>query len=149
MPPVPTAEKPPKGLSAEWLGVWRHALKVLKEQGTWKWEQRPLLDEYVFALMEAERARVGFGWLDALELYVKDPDNDVPGVAWSTLGQIASGLPTQWDRHVKRAAKLADVLLLTPEAQRQHGIGTEEEAADPFARFANDELAAKRAGRAS
>lgn len=57
MPPVPTAERPPQGLDADWLGVWRHALKVLKEQGTWSWELRPLLDEYVFALMESDHAR--------------------------------------------------------------------------------------------
>jgi NAD(P)H-hydrate repair Nnr-like enzyme with NAD(P)H-hydrate dehydratase domain len=36
----------------------RHALKVLKEQGTWDWEQKPLLDEYVFSLMDAEGMRL-------------------------------------------------------------------------------------------
>jgi hypothetical protein len=41
-------------LDAYWLGVWRHALKVMKEQGSWAWELRPLLDEYVFALVEAQ-----------------------------------------------------------------------------------------------
>lgn len=53
----PTAERPPEGLDAYWLGVWRHALKTLKEQGSWAWEQRPLLDEYVVALIESKAAR--------------------------------------------------------------------------------------------
>ena len=54
---TPTAEQPPEGLDAYWLGVWRHALKTLKDQGSWAWEQRPLVDEYVFALIEAQSAR--------------------------------------------------------------------------------------------
>jgi hypothetical protein len=44
-------------MSAEWLGVWRHALKTLKEQDTWAWELAPLLTEYVLALRASERAR--------------------------------------------------------------------------------------------
>lgn len=55
--PLPAAETPPQGLDAEWLGVWRHALKVMKEQGTWAWELKPLLDEYVFALIRARDLR--------------------------------------------------------------------------------------------
>lgn len=55
---IPTAETPPAGLNAYWLGCWRHALKVLKGQGTWAWELKPLLDEYVFALVGAEQARL-------------------------------------------------------------------------------------------
>src|SRR5258708_588369 len=54
---IPVAETPPAGLDAYWVGVWRHVLKVLKEQGTWAWEQRPIVDEYVFALVHAKRAR--------------------------------------------------------------------------------------------
>lgn len=55
---TPTAEKPPEGLDAYWLGTWRHALKVMKQQGTWTWESKPLLDEYVFALIEAQGCRL-------------------------------------------------------------------------------------------
>jgi hypothetical protein len=54
---APVAETPPNGLDAYWLGVWRHALKVLKEYGLWTWETRPLLDEYVFALIRAQECR--------------------------------------------------------------------------------------------
>lgn len=57
--PIPVAETPPLGLDAYWLGVWRHALKTLKAQGSWAWEQKPLLDEYVFAWIRAEDCRAG------------------------------------------------------------------------------------------
>lgn len=109
---VPTAEQPPEGLTAYWLGVWRHALKILKEQGTWKWEQRPLLDEYVYALVAAEQARVGFGWLEHLTEVIAADE-----VQWNILEKIAGGLPTHWDRHTKRAAALAEKLILTPDSQ--------------------------------
>jgi hypothetical protein len=127
---IPTAERPPKGLNAYWLGVWRHALKTLKAQDTWTWEQKPLLDEYVFALKGAEDARKGFKWLDKLELYAEDAD-ELPDIAWSTLKAIASGLPTQWDRHTKRAAQLADQLLLTERARKVHGLLDETEDEKP------------------
>lgn len=116
----PTAERHPKGLDAYWLGVWRHALKVMKDQKTWTWEQRPLLDEYVFALKAAEQARVGFGWLDHL-MGVETSDE----VDFIALKQIATGLPVQWDRHTKRATALADVLLLTERSRKAHGLGIE------------------------
>lgn len=75
---IPTAETPPAGLDAYWLGVWRHVLKVLKEQGTWAWEQRPLVDEYVFALAYARVAR------DEQEMKV-----------WDTLAKRAASLADQ------------------------------------------------------
>lgn len=141
---LPTAERPPTGLDSYWLGVWRHALKVMQEQGTWDWALRPLLDEYVYALKAADATREGFKWLDALERYAEDAD-DLPDIAWVTLGKIAGGLPTQWDRHAKRAALLADKLVLTPEAQKRHGIFDEPEEEDAFADLdAEDELAKRR-----
>jgi hypothetical protein len=148
MAPRPTAERPPRGLNAYWTHVWDHALKVLRDQGTWAWEQKPLLDEYVYALRAAERTRDGFAWLDALERYVDDAD-DVPEIAWTVLGQIAGGLPAQWDRHVKRATGLADALVLTPRSRKAHGIGSEDEdeAPGPFA--ALDQLAQARAKRSA
>lgn len=134
MAPRPTAERPPGALSAYWMHVWEHALKVLKEQGSWAWEQKPLLDEYVYALMGAEQARTGFKWLDALEQYAADAD-ELPEIAWSTLGKIASGLPVQWDRHTKRAMALADQLALTERGRKAVGVGEQDsdEPADPFA----------------
>jgi len=146
---VPTAERPPNGLDAYWLGVWRHALHVLKEQNSWAWEQKPLLDEYVFALRAAEATRDGFRWLEALEEYVEDAD-DVPEIAWATLREIAGSLPTQWDRHTKRAAALADQLLLTPRGRKAagHVDQHEDEPVSPFdALDAADELAQKRQDR--
>lgn len=140
---VPTYERPPKGLDAYWLGVWRFALCVLKDQGTWAGEQKPLLDEYVYALREAERARVGFQWLDHLGEAVASEDVD-----FVMLARIAGALPTQWDKHTKRASALASTLLLMPEARRQHGTGTDEKSEDPLARFAGqDEFSKRRADR--
>lgn len=145
MAPVPTAEKPPQGLDAYWLGVWRHALKTLKDQGTWAWELKPLLDEYVFAMKGAADAREGFAWLDRLE------DVAESEIEWTVLKQIAAGLPTQWDKHTKRAAALADQLALTPRGRKAVGVGDQDddtEAADPFAALdAGDELAKRRTAR--
>jgi hypothetical protein len=124
--PIPTAERPPAGLDAEWLGVWRHALKTLQAQASWAWEQKPLLDEYIFALRGAEAARKGFKWLDALEVYAENAD-ELPEIAWTTLGKIAGGLPTQWDRHTKRAMALADQLALTDRGRKAAGIGDSDE----------------------
>jgi hypothetical protein len=137
MAPRPTAERPPSGLSSYWTHVWDHALSVLKEQGTWAWEQKPLLDEYVHALRGAEQAREGFAWLEHLEEAVASEEID-----WIVLRQIAGALPTQWDRHTKRAAALADVLLLTPLAQKKHGLGSNDVAASAPSVF--DELADRR-----
>jgi hypothetical protein len=121
---------------------------VLKEQGTWAWELKPLLDEYVFALRAAEATRDGFAWLEALERYADDNASDMPEIAWTTLREIASGLPTQWDRHTKRAAALADQLLLTSRGRKaaDRVSKRDDKPADPFE--ALDELAPRRADRA-
>jgi hypothetical protein len=150
---VPTAEKPPKGLNAYWLGVWRHALKTLKEQGTWAWEQRPLLDEYVYAMKAAQEARQGFDWLDALESYAKANASEMELPDWRALAQITSALPTMWDKHAKRAAALADQLALTPRGRKAIGMKREEgkdgeQDNDPFAGL-DDEVARKRKAKAS
>lgn len=147
----PVAERPPKGLNVYWLGVWRRALAVMKEQESWSPELRPLLDEYVYALRAAETSRLGFKWLDALELYAEQAD-ELPEIAWSVLREIAGSLPTQWDRHAKRAAALADQLALTPRGRKASGVGKQtEEPIDPF--FAldapPDEVGARRRKRAS
>lgn len=149
---VPTAETPPPGLDAYWLGTWRHVLKVLKEQKTWAWEQKPLVDEYVFALKAAEDARRGFDWLDSLERYAKDAD-DLPEIAWTVLRQIATGLPAMWDKHSKRASALADQLALTPRGRKPLKLKISEEgeggeSKDPFAGL-DDEVGAKREAKAA
>lgn len=142
----PTAERPPKGLNAYWLGVWRTALKTLTEQGSWAWEQKPLLDEYVYALRAAEDARMGFKWLDVLEEYADANAEDMPAISWTALRQIAGSLPTLWDKHSKRAAALADQLALTPRGRKAINLATnEDEEADPFGALdKEDELAARR-----
>jgi hypothetical protein len=148
--PIPTAETPPEGLNAYWLGTWRHALKTLKAQGSWAWEQKPLLDEYVFALKAAEDARRGFDWLDSLEKYVDANADDMPTISWTVLGQIAGGLPVMWDRHSKRASALAEQLLLTPISRKKAGVKADGEAKrdeDPFAGL--DEISQAREARAN
>lgn len=142
MAPRPVAERPPKGLNSYWTHVWDRALVVLKEQGTWAWEQKPLLDEYVFALRAAEATRDGFEWISNYEPAASED------VDWMVLRQIAGSGPTAWDRHTKRAAALAQALVLTPKARHELGIGTEDDKADdPFASFnaaPQDELAPRR-----
>lgn len=148
MASIPTAERPPQGLDAYWTGAWRHALSTLKEQGTWAWELKPLLDEYIYALRGAEATRNGFAWLEALEEYAEHAD-ELPEIAWSVLREIAGSLPTQWDRHTKRAAALADQLALTPRGRKVVGIGDSDDDAskgDPLAEL--DQLAQRRAARA-
>lgn len=139
---TPMAERPPKGLSAHWLGVWRGALKVMKQQGTWSWEQKPLLDEYVYALRAADDCRQGFDWLDGMLERDWEKFEDL-----RVLERIAVGLPVRWDQHAKRAAALADQLVLTPRGRKAAGIGQDDED-EPPAPSAIDQLAARRAANA-
>lgn len=146
---TPTAERPPQGLNAHWLGVWRHALKTLKAQGTWTWEQAPLLTEYVYALREAEDARA-----EAQTNPYRETDQGLlhphPGFSIS-------------DRAVKRANTLAKTLRLTHEEQeklRKTRAGKDESlrkdktpeeiAAEEFDALDEeaDELAARRRAKA-
>lgn len=116
MPAVPTAERPPEGLDAYWLGAWRHALKTLKEQGTWAWEQKPLLDEYVLALVASASAR-----------------NQGADSVWDKHSKRASALADQLalTPRGRKAINLAS--------------NDDDEPADPFAEFGQeDELAQRR-----
>jgi hypothetical protein len=73
--------------------------------------------------------------------------DDLPEISWTVLRQIAGGMPSQWDRHTKRAAALADALLLTPTSRRLNRVGKDDD--DKPALSIVDQLAAKRAERAS
>ena len=107
-------------------------MKVLKEQNTWAWEQRPLLDEYVFALREAFTART---------LAEEDPYHETdkgllhphPGFA-------------QADRAARRALVLADALLLTPAGQKRIAGAVDEGGGKGQSII--DELAARRSAGA-
>jgi hypothetical protein len=102
MAAFPTAEKPP-ALPGLWLNVWRHALKVMKAQGTWDWALRPLLDEYVDALIAAERCRHGFEWIDGLADRLADyGDPDEVREHTLALSRLAGSLPAQHDKNVRR-----------------------------------------------
>jgi hypothetical protein len=142
--PTPTAERPPVGLSADWLGVWRHALKVMKQQESWTWEQAPLLAEYVYALREAKTAR---------ELAESDPFHQTDqGLLHPHPGFAVA------DRCVKRAAQLAKLLRLTHEEQEKlrkaraakPEVPTPKKAKTAAEEFAElDELAPRRARSSS
>lgn len=124
---------------------------MLKEQGSWAWEQKPLLDEYVFALRAADQARLGFKWLDALEAYADSDAAELELPDWRALAQVVGSLPAMWDRHSKRASALADQLLLTPTARKKAGVKVDggkddEKPQDPFAGL-DDEVGAKRKAR--
>jgi hypothetical protein len=140
MAPRPTCERPPAGINAYWSRTFDHAVRVLKEQGTWADESKALLDEYVLALVAAERCRDGWVWMEAL-------DESAPR-EWSEstvveLARAMQSLSTQWDRHVKRAMALADQLALTPRGRKAAGVGEPKDVApDSFAGL--DELAARR-----
>ena len=112
------AETPPEGLNAYWLGVWSWALKTMKEQGSWGYELKPLLDGYVSALMDHE-----------------DCVDDGP------TGRAGA------DRAMKRASGLADQLCLTPRGRKAAGIGTDDASVDPFAGFTPEDELEKRRSR--
>jgi hypothetical protein len=113
---LPVAETPPQGLDAYWLGVWRHALKVQQEQGSWAWELKPLLDEYVFALIAAKEFR--------------GEDQDAK---WDRAAKRAQSLADQLAL-TARGRKAAGVAILE-----------DDQPGDPFAALdAEDELARRR-----
>jgi hypothetical protein len=105
-------------------------VEAAQAQESWAWEQKPLLDEYVYALKAAEDARKGFKWLDALEV-VRRERGRLPEIAWTTLAKIAGGLPAQWDKHTKRAMALADQLALTDRGRKAAGVIVDDDDEGP------------------
>ena len=126
--PSDHAESPPTGLRAPYLALWKGCLEALKRQGTWTPDQKPLLDDYVFAVRQsvehqqlAEEAP--FTVTEQGRVYAH------PGFALA-------------DQAAKRAVLLADSLILSPKAKKAHGIDQDEEDANPLDRL--DELAERR-----
>lgn len=110
----------PGGLNADWSSVWRLAHKALVDQGSWFPELRPLLDEYAFALQEAECARL-----------------QGEAVQWDRHAKRAAGLADQLalTPRGRKAVGVGDQ-------------GDTTEAADPFAALdAGDELSKRREAR--
>jgi phage terminase small subunit len=111
------AEKDPEGLPQPWFGLWRQALKAMKDQESWTPEQRPLLDLYIAALRLAGEAAD-----DEREI-----DHDRHAKRASSLADQLALTPRG-----RKAAGLVDDI---------------EQEQDGFARFAPpDELAPRRAG---
>lgn len=131
MPAKPVSERAPVGLDARWKRVWEQAVKVLKARETWRPEHRELLDEYVFALVEAEGHRKA-----AKRAPFTESEN---GRTY-----IHPGFAAQ-DAAVRRAAGLARTLRLTPdEAKAAPGVKSK----DPFVGLdPTDEVAVRRSRR--
>lgn len=98
-----------------WFGLWRQALKAMKDQGTWCPEHRPLLDLYVRALRLADVAADDG----------RETDHDRHAKRAASLADQLALTPRG-----RKAAGLGD---------------NTDEVEDQFARFApQDELAARR-----
>lgn len=142
MPPKRWSDRPADGIDrSPWRNLWEGCQRQLKEQGTWQEQQKPLLDQYVFAVKEALEHRA----LADEQPTAEHADGRVylhPGFASA-------------DRAVKRAASLADLLGLTPKARKALGLLDLDDDADdqddqPSALDAQpvslDELRARRTG---
>lgn len=116
---------PPQHFSERWRRVWRHTLAYLQQRGSWRDDQRPLLDEYVEALREAAIAKTA-ARADPYRQTSSGSLQAHPGFA-------------QADRAARRAVLLAGALRLTAE--------TELHDADDFDGLDQDELASRRAAR--
>jgi phage terminase small subunit len=128
---IPTVEKAPGGLKDPWLGVWRFALKEMQRVGTWAPPLRPFLDEYVVALRTAREHRA------TAELCPVEENRE------SGLTHVHAGFASA-DREMRRAAQLAELLGLTPKAQRALAVKAEEPVEEPDVFAEADELAARR-----
>ena len=128
---VPTVERPP-GVREPYLGMWRYALKCMKESGAWDPALRPLLDEMIhcWRLANEHRARAeAEGWAVNRE---------------SGLEHAHDGFKSAL-AHTARAIALADALGLTPKAKKALALKAEEPLKEPDAFQAADELAPRRA----
>jgi hypothetical protein len=145
---VPHWEKPP-GVKEPWLAVWRLALKAMKEVGTWSAPMKPLLDEYVTALRVAREYRaIAEAGVQTIHHRAKDGEE-----AWDET--LPAGIQRSMDtgidhphkgfdladREMRRAMSLADMLGLTPKAQKALVEKAAEEPVEPSAFAAADRLA--------
>ena len=124
---IPNWEKPP-GIKEPWLQIWRLALKAMKESGTWSPPMRPLLDEYVTALRTAREHRL-LAEIDPVE------ENRESGLTHMHAGFVSAS------KHLADARALADLLGLTPKAQKALAEKAEEKPDESSAFAAADKLA--------
>lgn len=112
------SEQPPGGLGSTWEALWRVCLRTLEHQQTWSAPLRPLLDEFVFAAKHARDHREAaqaapFAQASSGRVYAH------PGFALA-------------DQAAKRAGVLADLLALTPRAQKALGVDGERSEVNPL-----------------
>lgn len=67
-------------------------MKALKERGSWSWELKPLLDEYVYALQQADQARRN-DEQTVWDRHAKRAAAIADQLALTPRGRKASGLP--------------------------------------------------------
>lgn len=133
---VPTVERPPEGLDATWLGVWRGLIVEAKAAGTWSPALWPHAVEYVHALRLAREHRL----LAEAEPVETNRESGLTHMHAGFADARAQG---------KRATELADLLGLTPRARKALALKAEEKPEEPDAFNQADELAGPRARRAS
>lgn len=114
---------PPKRLPERWKRRWRSTLKLLRDQGTWHDELKPLLEAYIDDLRLAEHHRLSAERNEYVE-------NDAGRVFAHPGFRLALD-------HERQALKLAVELGIPPAAQQKLG-GVE--ASDP-APTEDDDLA--------
>ena len=152
---TPDIEKPPGGLKEPYLGMWRLALKHLKETGLWQWTLRPLLDEYIFALRTAREHRaIAQDAVQTIVHYKGRPDEYAETLPAGTRRSRESDLDSlhpgfaSADREIKRAVQLAGELGITPKAQ-QALVAKAGAPEEPDAFTQADELATRRTRKAA
>ena len=122
---VPTIERPPKGCDATWTAVWRALVAEMKSAGTWKPALWPLAVQYLHALRLAEEhralaeaTRAVWRHRDAEGEWVETPLPAGVEVSQDTgLTHMASAFQSSLAQG-KRSADLADLLGITPKAQK-------------------------------
>src|SRR5215218_5583239 len=98
---------PPIDFDAGARAIWKAAQSQMRQQGTWRRTDGPLLAMYVRNVRVAQRARE-----QAEEKpFHSDGSVMIPHVELAVA-----------DKAEERALKLAASLVLTPEARRRHGI---------------------------
>jgi phage terminase small subunit len=152
---TPDVEKPPGGLKEPYLGIWRYALKHLKESDLWRPTLRPLLDEYAFALRTARAHRLLAETTVQIITHYKGREDEwieelPPGVRRNRESDLDSLHPgfASADREIKRAIAIAAELGITPKAQ-QALVAAADAPEEPDAFTQADELTARRTRKAA
>ncbi len=132
------SNRPAEGIDkSPWRNLWEGCQRQLVEQGTWDDNQKPLLDQYIFAVKES---------LEAREMADDRPFSEhADGRVYAHPGFALA------DRAAKRAATFADALVLTPKARKALGLLKEAAVDDDDSQVAEaapvslDELRRRRA----